>query len=176
MSSSVMTGVMTGVMMAAAIGIGATAVMDGWSVVQRRALGVPPLNYRFVGRWIGHFPRQRFVHASIQNADPIAGEAFTGWIAHYAIGIAWAGLLLGVWGLDWVREPTLFPALAVGIGSVAAPSFVMQPAFGIGVAASKLPKPWSARLFSLLAHTSFALGLYLSAVVLSSIAMSGGEP
>jgi hypothetical protein len=155
---------------AAAIGIGATLFMDAWSAIQRRVLGIPTLDYRLVGRWLGHFPRGRFTHASIQKGEPVAGEAAIGWTAHYAIGIAWAGILIGIWGLDWVRAPTLLPALAVGIGSIVAPYFVMQPAFGIGVAASKTPKPWRARLLSLLTHTAFALGLYVSALLMSLVA------
>ncbi|MER8439119.1 DUF2938 domain-containing protein [Mesorhizobium sp. M1312] len=60
-------------------------------------------------------------------------------VAHYAIGIVFAALLMGVWGLDWVRHPTLLPALLVGMSSIVAPFFIMQPAFGAGIAASKLP-------------------------------------
>jgi hypothetical protein len=44
------------------------------------------------------------------------------------------------------------------------PLFVMQPALGLGVAASKAPKPTRARLKSLTTHTVFGLGLYMSAI------------
>ncbi|TIU20800.1 MAG: DUF2938 domain-containing protein, partial [Mesorhizobium sp.] len=43
-----------------------------------------------------------------------------------------AALLMGVWGIDWARYPTLLPALLVGMFSVVAPFFLMQPAFGAG--------------------------------------------
>ena len=65
-----------------------------------------------------------------------------------------------MWGLDWARQPTLGPALLVGIGTVAAPFLVMQPGMGAGVAASRTPRPAAARLQSLVTHTIFGLGLY----------------
>ena len=159
-----------GVIIATLIGTGATLVMDGWSMFQKHVLGVPPLDYRLVGRWIGHFPDGRFVHKSIRSTEPVAGEAIIGWGAHYAIGILFAGILLGIWGLDWARQPTPVPALVLGIGSIVAPFFIMQPAFGLGLAASNLPKPWTARLFSFLAHSFFAVGLYVSALFVALIA------
>jgi hypothetical protein len=42
----------------------------------------------------------------------------------------------------------------------------MQPAFGLGIAASKAPNPRHARLRSVLSHALFGLGLYLSALAL----------
>ena len=54
-----------------------------------------------------------------------------------------------------------------GIGSVAAPFFVMQPAMGAGIAASRTPRPAAARLHSLVTHTVFGLGLYATALVIS---------
>lgn len=160
----------TGAIVAILIGVGATLVMDAWAMFQEHVLGVPPLDYRLVGRWIGQFPGGRFVHKSIRNADSVAGEAVIGWAAHYAIGIVFAGILLGIWGLDWARQPTLIPALIIGIGTIVAPFFIMQPAFGLGIAASNLPEPWTARFFSFLAHTSFAVGLYASALLVAPIA------
>jgi hypothetical protein len=43
----------------------------------------------------------------------------------------------------------------------------MQPAMGVGLASSKAPKPNLARLRSLLAHTAFGIGLYLSATMVA---------
>jgi hypothetical protein len=45
------------------------------------------------------------------------------------------------------------------------PLFIMQPALGLGIAASNTPKPWQARLKSLATHTVFGIGLYLCALV-----------
>lgn len=149
------------------IGAGATVVIDIWAIVRQRLLGVPPLDYGMVGRWFGHLLRGRVRHAPISNSAPIAGERLIGWTAHYLIGIAFAGVLLAGWGLDWACHPTIGPALIVGIGSVAAPFFVMQPAMGAGIAASRTPRPAAARLHSVVMHTVFGLGLYVTALVTS---------
>ena len=114
------------------IGAGATVVMDLWVLARKRLLGVPAASYGLVGRWI----------------------------AHYVIGIAFAAALLAIWGCEWARHPALGPALAVGIGSVAAPFLVMQPGMGAGVAASRTPRPNAARLQSFVTHAVFGLGLY----------------
>lgn len=141
-------------------GVGATALMDLWSIVRKRAFGIPLPDYGLVGRWVAHLTRGRFRHESIAASAPVRGERLIGWTAHYLTGIAFAGLLLGAWGLPWVRNPTLGPALIVGIGTVAAPFLVMQPGMGAGVAARRTKRPGAARLQSLVTHGIFGIGLY----------------
>ncbi|WP_418124927.1 DUF2938 domain-containing protein [Variovorax sp. 160MFSha2.1] len=142
------------------IGTGATALIDLWGVARKRLLGVPSLDYALVGRWLAWLPRGRFFHMPIAATPPVRGERLLGWVAHYAIGIAFAAVLLAVWGHGWLLAPTLGPAMLIGIGSVAAPFFVMQPAMGAGIAASRTPRPAIARLHSLVTHAVFGLGLY----------------
>ena len=148
---------------AAAIGSGATIVMDSWAVLRKRLFGAPLPDYALVGRWIGHMRRGQFRHEAIARSSPVSGESAIGWIAHYAIGVAFAMVLLIFWGREWARQPTLGPALIVGLATVVAPFLVLQPAFGAGIAASRLPNPNVARLHSVLTHLSFGVGLYLSA-------------
>jgi hypothetical protein len=150
------------------IGTGATALLDAWSVARAWLTGATMPDYGPVGRWIASMPRGQFVHAAISKASPIAGERAIGWSAHYLIGIAFAGVLLAVWP-DFAREPTLPPALTVGIGSVAAPFLLMQPGMGAGFFASRTPNPRAARLRSLTTHTMFALGLYAAGWTLHAI-------
>lgn len=142
------------------IGAGATAAMDLWSIIRGRLLGTAPPNYGLVGRWLAHMTRGRFRHDAIAAAPPLRGEHVIGWTAHYLIGIAFAAMLPGIWGLAWVYQPTIGPALIVGIGTVAAPFLVMQPGMGAGIAASRTPRPAAARLQSIVTHTIFGLGLY----------------
>lgn len=149
------------------IGAGATAVMDAWGIARTRLLGIPPANYGLVGRWMAYMPRGRFRHDPIAKSPPVRGELAIGWIAHYAIGIAFAATLLAIWGLEWTRQPTLAPAFIVGIGSVAAPFLVMQPGMGMGIAASRTPRPNAARVQSLVTHAVFGLGLFAAAVFLN---------
>ena len=134
--------------------------MDLWGIVRKRLFDIPPPDYGLVGRWLAHMPRGRFRHDSIKVALPVKGERLIGWTAHYLIGIAFASILLVLWGHAWVRHPSIGPALAVGIATVAAPFLVMQPGMGAGIAGSRTPRPAATRLQSLLTHTVFGLGLY----------------
>lgn len=145
------------------IGVGATAVMDLWAVFLKRCLRLPSLDFAMVGRWVGHLARGQFTHEAIGRAAPVPGERALGWAAHYAIGVLFAAILLAVTGLEWAQRPSLLPALLFGLASLAAPFFILQPGMGAGIAASRTPKPNTARLRSLMAHTVFGIGLYLAA-------------
>lgn len=145
------------------VGAGATLVMDAWTLARRRLFGLPSLDYALVGRWVGHMARGRFMHDPIGASAPVRGERALGWAVHYATGIAFAAVLLALAGPGWARNPTPGPALAVGIGSVAAPFLLMQPALGAGLAARRTPRPAAARLQSLATHGVFGLGLYVAA-------------
>jgi hypothetical protein len=145
------------------IGVGATLVMDAWAVVLKQ-FGVPSLNFALLGRWIGHLPRGRFRHESIAQAPPVRGERVLGWSAHYLIGVSFAALLLGTFGLAWARSPSPRPALLIGVLTVAAPLFVLQPAMGAGIASSKTPRPVFNCLKSVVTHTVYGIGLYLAAL------------
>ncbi|MEO8165383.1 MAG: DUF2938 domain-containing protein [Betaproteobacteria bacterium] len=143
-------------------GVGATVVMDLWGIARKPLLGVPPPDYRMVGRWLAHMTRGRFRHQSIAASPPVSGEHVVGWTAHYLIGIAFAAALLGIRGPAWIQHPTLGPALIVGVGTVAAPFLLMQPGMGAGIAGSRTKRPAATRLQSLITHAIFGLGLYLA--------------
>ena len=150
----------------ALIGTGATVLMDAWLLLLKR-LGVPTTNFALIGRWVGHLAQGTFAHAAIAKARPVAAELSLGWLTHYAVGIAFAGLLVALQGLAWTRQPSFLPALALGLGTVVVPLFVMQPAMGSGFAASKTPTPLKNCLRSLASHAVFGVGLYLTAAILA---------
>ncbi|HLO63349.1 MAG TPA: DUF2938 domain-containing protein [Azonexus sp.] len=150
------------------IGCGATLVMDIWLMFLKR-IGVPTLNFAFIGRWVGHLFRGRIAHESIGKAAPIAQETLLGWLTHYTVGIAFAQLLIGVAGVGWMSAPSPGVALLTGIGTVVFPLLAMQPAMGLGFAASKTPAPLRNCLRSLANHGVFGLGLFLSACVINRL-------
>src|SRR5690606_32153392 len=141
------------------LGIGATAAMDAWSLARKRLLGVPLPDYGLVGRWLGHMRGGKFRHRAISASTSIRHEALMGWVAHYLTGIAFASSLVGIQGRAWLQDPTIGPALLVGVATVAAPFLLMQPGMGAGLAARLTPNPARARLHSLLTHVVFGLGL-----------------
>ena len=151
------------------IGVGATALIDAWALVRRRVFGTALPDFGLVGRWIAHMRRGRFRHDAIARAAAVRGERVVGWTAHYLIGIAFAALVPLGWRTAWLQEPTLLPALVVGVATVLAPFALMQPGMGAGFAARRTPRPALARVHSLATHAIFGLGLYLAAVAMRSV-------
>jgi len=145
------------------IGIVATGLTDAWAAVRQRLLGTRPPNYGLVGRWIAHLARGRFRHDAIAASPAVRGETMIGWAAHYLIGIGFAALLPVIAGRNWLARPTLLPALLLGIATVLAPFLLMQPGMGAGIAASRTPRPGTARLQSLVNHAVFGFGLFAGA-------------
>ncbi|MFT3735083.1 MAG: DUF2938 domain-containing protein [Rhodocyclaceae bacterium] len=151
------------------IGVGATALVDAWSLLRRRMLGIALPDYGLVGRWFAHMLRGVFRHAAISKAAPLRSERLLGWSAHYVIGVVFAALLVALCGSAWLQAPRFVPALLLGLVTVAAPFLLMQPGMGAGIAASRTPRPNTARLQSLVTHAVFGCGLYASALLLRCI-------
>lgn len=147
------------------IGVGATALLDLWLVVLKR-LGVPTGSFALIGRWVAHMARGKFSHGSIAKAEPVGSELTIGWVTHYAVGIAFAAVLVAVQGAGWVQQPTFLPAFMTGVATVAMPLFVMQPAMGSGFAASKTPTPLKNCARSVANHAVFGIGMYLAAIAI----------
>ncbi len=153
----------------ALVGVGATVVLDAWQWLLKRT-GMPTSDYALVGRWAGHLARGQLAHASITRAEPVPHELGLGWLIHYAVGMAFAAVLVAIQGGGWLRAPSFVPALAMGVATVAVPLLLMQPAMGAGFAAAKTPQPWRNRLRSLVNHAVFGCGLYLAAIALTRAA------
>lgn len=151
------------------VGLGATLSMDLWALFLKRLFGIPLANYCLVGRWLRHMPEGTFRHANIAAAAPKRFECTVGWVAHYVLGAVYALVLVAIVSGSWLLRPTLLPALVFSLGSLLVPLLIMQPAFGLGVAASRMPNPTQARLRSLMAHTAFGVGLYVCAIGVSSV-------
>lgn len=149
------------------IGTGATVLMDLWAVLLWKAFGQARPNWAPVGRWFRHLAKGTVFHDDIAKAEPYAHEQALGWIGHYAVGILYGVVLALLAGAAWFAAPTFLPAWIVGIVTVGAGWFLLQPGLGIGFAASKLPNANTIRMFNLIAHTVFALGLYGTALLIA---------
>jgi hypothetical protein len=135
-----------------AIGVGATLVMDVWSIFLK-LFGIKGLNMGHLGHWL-----LSLVQLSLPQSETVIG-----WMAHYLIGVIFCFLLVSVYGFNWVEKPTLKPALIIGMVTVLAPLLILQPALGLGYFASNSPSPIFSVFKSCVTHLVYGLGLYLSA-------------
>jgi len=159
----------TDILGAIAIGIGATLVMDLWNLFLKRAFAIPSLSYCLLGRWVRHMPEGTLRHANIAAAPRKPHECTIGWIAHYTVGVVLALVFVVFAAGGWLARPTLLPPLLFGVGTVVFPFFILQPSFGLGIAASRAPNPTQARLKSLMTHIVFGIGLYACALGVSYV-------
>ena len=153
------------------IGVGATIAMDLLAIILQQLMGIAPLNYALVGRWLAYIGKGVFRHDNIATAKPVTAELIVGWAAHYLIGVVFAAALIMFIGNEWISVPSVIPAIVFGILTVGFPFFIMQPGMCFGIAASKAPKPNVARFRSLLTHFIFGLGLYFAATLNSLFLM-----
>ena len=151
------------------LGVVATALIDLWALLLRRATGIPMTNWGMAGRWLRGVAKGRWMLDTTDKRPPSVGEKILGWIFHYGVGIAYGAALLAICGMDYLQLPRFLPALIVGLVTVTAGWFIMMPGMGSGVFASKTPKPNHVRLRSLVTHTIFGIGLYLPAVLISRL-------
>jgi hypothetical protein len=108
-----------------------------------------------------------FTHSNIASAPQKSAECTVGWVARYLIGITFAFAFVALVGNNWLQHPTLISASVFGIVTVSMPFFIMQPAFGLGFAASKTSNPTQARIRSLMNHAVFGAGHYLFALLVN---------
>lgn len=110
----------------------------------------------------------KIIHASIARSP------------RFNMNMYWAGLLITVLGSysHWVSSSSqgklgycnlnFIPHYYLGVISVLIPFFIIgQPAMGSGFAASKTPQPWINRIKSLINHSIFGCGLFLTAKLLN---------
>ncbi len=149
------------------IGLGATITTDLWALFLNRAFKIAAPNYCLVGRWVRYMPEGIFKHSNIASAMQKSAECTVGWIVHYMIGIIFVTAFLALVSNNWLQHPTLIPAILFGVFTVLMPFFIMQPAFGLGMAASKMSNPTQARLRSLMNHAVFGIGIYLFGLLIN---------
>lgn len=149
------------------IGAGGTVALDIWNLLLHRIFGMPLPPWHLVGRWFAGLPSGKLVHSKgIGESPVVANELAIGWVMHYLVGMLFAAILLALWGMEWAAAPTFLPPLIVGLVTVGAGWFILQPGMGVGVACSGAPNPSIARLNNVAGHVVFAIGMYLAALVI----------
>jgi hypothetical protein len=151
------------------MGLGATLTFDLWGLFLKHAFKIIPSNTCLVGRWLRYMPEGTFKHSDIGSTPQKSAECTVGWIAHYLIGSTFAIAFVALAGNNWLQHPTLLPVIGFGVVTVLAPFCIMQPALGLGFAASKTSNPTQARLRGLMNHAAFGVGLYLFALLINGL-------
>ncbi|HNE02889.1 MAG TPA: DUF2938 domain-containing protein [Anaerolineales bacterium] len=149
------------------VGLGATLTFDLWGLFLKYVFKIAPSDFCLVGRWVLYMPKGIFKHRNISATPRKSTECVVGWFTHYLTGILFAIAFVAQTGNGWLQHPTPTPALTFGVVTVSIPFFIMQPAFGLGVAASKTAKPMQARVRSLVNHLVFGLGLFIFGLLAS---------
>lgn len=152
----------------AAIGLGATIIFDLFVVV-RQGWEQTHGFYCLVGRWVGSLQHIGFVHDDIRETAPVSSEPLLGWGAHALLGILYGIGFLFAFGPSAIYYPQLWQGLSFGLVTVLVPWVVFQPLFGWGVGMSKVPEPWKLRMKSVINHTVFGIGIWLSIKVLNGL-------
>ena len=145
------------------VGIAATLFIDLYAFLLAKVFKIPSLNLCLVGRWGLGLLDGKFMHQNIAASPVKHFECVFGWCVHYFIGVLFSFLFILLVGIAWLEQPTLIAACIFGLASVSMPFFVMQPALGMGIMATKTANPLQARLKSAVTHLLFGVGIYLSA-------------
>jgi Protein of unknown function (DUF2938) len=90
------------------------------------------------------------------------------------IGIAYGRLLVAIWGAEWLRQPGIAEPLILALALLVLPYFVMMPGMGLGIAGSRTPKPNVTRLKSVIGHSMFGIGMYLTARLMAALRFKEG--
>lgn len=152
----------------AAAGLGATILTDIVGVL-RQGWRTTHGFYCLVGRWIGSLRQSGLAHHDIRTSAPIAAEAPLGWTAHIILGIAYGICFAFLFGASAFDMPQLWQGLSIGLFTVLVPWLIFQPLFGWGFAMAKAPEPWKLRMKGVITHTVFGLGIWICAVMTSTI-------
>ena len=147
------------------LGIGGTVAMDLWALIIAR-LGIAPFpNWAGPGRWVAHWPR--VFHADFQALAVSPFDPALGWMLHYGVGVLYGVIWIAIGGSSWLATPSFLPVWLFSLLTIAAGWFLLQPAMGLGWAASQTPSPWKTRILGLLAHTAFGFGMWATAMAVA---------
>lgn len=153
---------------AAIVGIGGTLILDLYAVIMSRVAGMAAPDWRLVGRWLGHVARGRFILPDPAQAAPVPAEQALGWAFHYAVGVGYGLLIAAIWGASWLQTPCIVEPLMLSLALLVLPYFVLMPGMGLGMAGSKAQHPSVARIRSLIGHTVFAFGMFVTAWLMTA--------
>ncbi len=148
------------------VGIGSTIALDIWVTLVKKITGIPPTDWGVVGRWLKAFPTGQFVVDNSNPNPPSTLEKIIGWLFHYVVGIAYAALIIIIFGSEFISAPTLLPTIVVGlILSTFAGLAILMPGLGGGFFGRLLPNKLVTYIYLIVAHGVFAFAQYGLAII-----------
>ncbi len=148
------------------VGVGSTLVLDLWVLLVEKVLGIPPTNWGVVGRWLKGIAAGRFVADTTDDSKITLTEKSLGWCFHYIIGVVYAALILIIYGVEFISNPTLAPVIVVGVVlSTIAGLGILMPALGAGFFGRLLPNKAATYVYLVVAHAIFAGGQFAFSVL-----------
>jgi len=143
------------------VGVGSTILLDLWVTLVEKATSIPPTNWGIVGRWIIGIPNGHWTLDTSVNHEPTVTEKVLGWLFHYIVGIAYAVLIILLFGAGFIDSPSIMPVIIVGlILSTLAGLAILMPALGGGFMGRLIPNWFATFIYLVIAHAIFAIGQY----------------
>ncbi|MBW4331795.1 DUF2938 domain-containing protein [Stakelama sp. CBK3Z-3] len=150
------------------VGVGATAILDGFAKLSEYAFGITATNWAKVGQLLRRWSAGRFGAIVGDVPAPSPADGVVGWIFHYLVGILYAAALPIFWGMGFVHDPTPGPVVLIGFGaSTLAGTMILMPAMGAGFAGSRLPNRAARLGYLVVAHALFATAQYALACAIA---------
>jgi hypothetical protein len=156
----------TGASLAAGIagGVVATVTMDAGMVLAARLapamLASDKIGPEMIGRWAAGLARGQWRHQDISAEQPVHGELWLGFAAHYFTGIVLTQVYLAAAG-SGARRPGVPGAVAYGVATSVLPLLLMYPSMGYGCCGRRSGDARSLVCTMLAGHLGFGVGIGL---------------
>lgn len=143
------------------VGVGSTVILDVFVLLVEKYLKIPGTDWGVVGRWLLGLSHGQLVLKSESTSSTTSFEKLLGWGFHYFVGVSYAALIIIIYGVGFIENPTIVPALIVGLFiSTLAGLMILMPGLGLGFM-GRLVEGWVAMFaYLFIAHAIFSFGQY----------------
>ena len=135
-------------------------VLGAWLAPE--TLASDKIGPEMIGRWAAGLARGQWRHEDISAEQPVRGELWLGFAAHYLTGIVLTQGYLAAAGRGG-RWPGVPGAVAYGVATGVLPLLLMYPSMGYGLGGRRSGDARRLVCSMLLGHAAFGAGIGLSA-------------
>ena len=146
-------------------GVIGTLAMDLLNNLVARTGVFLKIDVAMIGRMAAGWTRGRFLYGHPNEMEQVPNEMIWGYLAHFAIGVAFAVPFVLGWEL-WIGGPAS-PLWAVlyGAATTVASLFFVYPSMGLGVFGRRSPDRIKAFITPLANHLFYGVGLAVGVVL-----------